>query len=45
MNKATGDDGIPDELLQILKDDAVKVLLSVCQQILKTQPGPQDWKS
>ena len=45
MNKATGDDGIPADLFQILKDDAVKVLLSVCQQIWKTQPGPQGWKS
>ena len=44
MNKAGGSDGIPTELFQILKDDAVKVLLSVCQQIWKTQQGPQDWK-
>ena len=44
MNKASGGDGIPDELLQILKDDAVKVLHSICQQIWKTQPWPQDWK-
>ena len=44
MNKASGGDGIPVELFQILKDDAVKVLLSVCQQIWKTQQGPQDWK-
>ena len=44
MNKASGDDGIPVELLQILKDDAVKVLHSVCQQIWKTQPWPLDWK-
>ena len=43
-NKASGDDGIPVELFQILKDDAVKVLLSICQQILKTQQWPQDWK-
>ena len=43
-NKASGDDGIPVELLQILKDDAVKVLLSKCQQIWKTQQWPQDWK-
>ena len=42
MNKASGDDGIPDELFQIPKDDAVKVLHSVCQQILKTQQWPQD---
>ena len=44
MNKATGGDGIPAELFQILKDDAVKVLHSICQQIWKTQPWPQDWK-
>ena len=44
MNKASGGDGIPVELFQILKDDAVKVLHSVCQQIWKTQQGPQDWK-
>ena len=44
MNKARGGDGIPAELLQILKDDAVKVLHSVCQQIWKTQLWPQDWK-
>ena len=44
MNKATGGDGIPVELVQILKDDAVKVLHSICQQIWKTQPWPQDWK-
>ena len=44
MNKAGGGDGIPVELLQILKDDAVKVLYSVCQQIEKTQQYPQDWK-
>ena len=43
-NKASGDDGIPVELFQILKDDAVKVLLSICQQIWKTQQCPQDWK-
>ena len=43
-NKAHGDDGIPVELFQILKDDAVKVLHSVCQQICKTQQWPQDWK-
>ena len=44
MNKASGDDGIPVELFQILKDDAVKVLHSTCQQIWKTQQWPQDWK-
>ena len=44
MNKASGGDGIPGELFQILKDDAVKVLHSICQQILKTQQWPQDWK-
>ena len=44
MNKASGSDGIPVELLQILKDDAVKVLHSICQQIWKTQKWPQDWK-
>ena len=44
MNKASGDDGIPVELFQILKDDAVKVLHSKCQQIWKTQQWPQDWK-
>ena len=43
-NKASGDDGIPAELFQILKDDAVKVLYSICQQIWKTQQWPQDWK-
>ena len=43
-NKASGDDGIPVELFQILKDDAMKVLHSICQQIWKTQQGPQDWK-
>ena len=43
-NKASGGDGIPDELFQILKDDAVKVLHSICQQIWKTQQWPQDWK-
>ena len=43
-NKASGSDGIPVELLQILKDDAVKVLHSICQQIWKTQQWPQDWK-
>ena len=45
MNKASGGDGIPVELFQILKDDAVKVLHSRCQQIWKTQQWPQDWKS
>ena len=45
MNKAGGDHGIPVELFQILKDDAVKVLHSVCQQIWKTQQWPQDWKT
>ena len=44
MNKASGGDGIPAELFQILKDDAVKVLHSVYQQIWKTQQWPQDWK-
>ena len=44
MNKASGGDGVPDELFQILKDDAVKVLHSVCQQIWKTQQWPQGWK-
>ena len=44
MNKASGRDGIPAELFQILKDDAVKVLHSVFQQIWKTQQWPQDWK-
>ena len=44
MNKTTGGDGIPLELFQILKDDAVKVLPSICQQIFKTQQWPQDWK-
>ena len=43
-NKASGGDGIPVELFQILKDDAVKVLQSICQQIWKTQQWPQDWK-
>ena len=45
MNKASGDDGIPIELFQILRDDAVKVLHSICQQIWKTQQWPWDWKS
>ena len=44
MNKASDGDGIPAELFQILKDDAVKVLHSICQQICKTQQWPQDWK-
>ena len=43
-NKASGGDGIPVELLQILKDDAVKVFHSICQQIWKNQQWPQDWK-
>ena len=44
MNKTSGGDGIPVEKFQILKDDAVKVLHSICQQIWKTQQWPQDWK-
>ena len=44
MNKSSGGDGIPVELFQILKDDAVKVLHSICQKIWKTQQWPQDWK-
>ena len=44
MNKASGGDGIPVELFQILKDDAVRVLHSICQQIWKTQQWPQNWK-
>ena len=44
MNKASGGDGISAELFQILKDDAVKVLHSICQQIWKTQQWPEDWK-
>ena len=44
MNKASGGDGIPVELFQILKDDAVKVLHSICQQTWKTQQWPQNWK-
>ena len=44
MNKARGDDGIPAKLFQILKDDAMKVLHTICQQIWTTQQGPQDWK-
>ena len=43
-NKASGGDGIPVELFQILKDDAVKVLPPICQEIWKTQQWPQDWK-
>ena len=43
-NKANGGDGIPVELFQILKDDVVKVLHTICQQIWKTQQWPQDWK-
>ena len=43
-NNTSGGDGIPIELFQILKDDAVKVLHSICQQIWKTQQWPQDWK-
>ena len=45
MNKARGGDVIPVELFQILKEDAVKVLHSICQQIWKTQQGPEDWKN
>ena len=44
MNKASGADGVQAELFQILKDDAVKVLYSICQQMWKTQQWPQDWK-
>ena len=44
MNKASRGDGIPAELFQILKDDAVKVLHTICQQIWKAQQWPQDWK-
>ena len=44
MNKASGGDGIPTELFQILKDDAVKMLYSICQQIWKTQQWSQDWE-
>ena len=43
-NKASGGDGIPDDLFQILKDDAVKVLHSICHHIWKTQQWPRDWK-
>ena len=45
MSKASGGDGIPVKLFQILKDDAVKVLHSICQQIWRTQQWLQDWKS
>ena len=44
MNKASGDDGIPAELFQILKDDVVKVLHSICQRLRKTKQWPQDWE-
>ena len=44
INKASGGEGIPNELFQIIKDDAVKVLHSICQQNWKTQQWPQDWK-
>ena len=44
MNEVSRSDGIPDELFEILKDDSLKVLHSICQQILKTQQWPQDWK-
>ena len=44
MNKDSGGDGIPVELFQILKDDAVKVLHSICQKVWKSKQGPQDWK-
>ena len=44
VNKVSGGDGIPVELFQILKDDAVKMLHSICQQIWKTQKWPQNWK-
>ena len=44
VNKASGGDGIPVELFQILKDDVVKVLHSICQQIWKNRQGPWDWK-
>ena len=45
MNKASGDEEIPAELFQILRDSAVKVLHSICQQIWKTKQWPQDWKT
>ena len=44
MNEASGGDGVPVELFQIIKEDAVKVVHSLCQQIWKTQQWPQDWK-
>ena len=44
MNKGSGGDGVPVELFQILRDDVIEVLHSVCQQIWKTQQWPQDWK-
>ena len=44
MNKASGGDGVPAKLFQILKDDAMKVVHSICQQIWKTQQSPHDWK-
>ena len=44
MHKANGGDGIPAELFQVLEDDTVKVLHSICQQVWKTQQWPQDWK-
>ena len=44
MNKASGSDGIPAELFQIRKDDAVKIPRSICQQIWETQQWPEDWK-
>ena len=44
MNKASGGDGIPVELFEILKDDVIKVMHSICQQIWKTQQWPQNWK-
>ena len=44
MNKASGGDGIPVQLFQILKDDAVRVMHSICQQVWKTQQWPQGWK-
>ena len=44
MNKASGDDGIPGELFEILTDDVIKVLHSICQQIGETQQWPEDWK-
>ena len=44
MNKASGEDGVPAEIIHILKDDAVEVLHPICQQIWKTQQWPQDWK-